>query len=56
MIDGCNLRLNEFIHEHDQMREVIRRFDEVMSDKVNKITLFSFQKEVYEDFVKVLDW
>ena len=44
MVDGSTRRLNNFIKEHAQMKEMIRRFDEIISEKVNKFALMELQE------------
>ena len=39
LVDGSTRKLHNFIKEHAQMKEMIRRFDEVISEKVNKFAL-----------------
>lgn len=38
------------------MREIIRRYDEVISDKVNKIRLLQLEKHIEDAYVPHSDW
>lgn len=52
LINGASTRLTSFIKEHTQMSEMIRRFDEVISNKVNKVALFDLEKKIRETYLK----
>lgn len=43
----CRLTLVNFRKEHEQFKEMIRRFDEVISNKVNKETFDHTKLEIY---------
>lgn len=42
LITKCQTMLSEFTKDHEQQKEIIRRFDEVITAKVNKDTLYNF--------------
>ncbi len=49
-------RVMEYAASNDQMREMIRRFDEVLSDKAAKSALSQLEYEIEQAFVKKKYW
>ena len=49
-------RIMEYAASNDQMREMIRRFDEVLSDKAAKSALSQLEYEIEQAFVKKKYW
>jgi hypothetical protein len=50
-IELCQTMLTTFAKEHQQMKEMIRRFDEVISDKVNRHTATELQASIFHNGV-----
>ena len=50
-MDRCTQAQKDFGHEHEQMKEMIRRFDELLSDKLNIITFTGFQRDVIATYM-----
>lgn len=49
-------RVMEYAASNEQMREMIRRFDEVLSDKAAKSALSQLEYEIEQAFVKKKYW
>jgi hypothetical protein len=45
LIEQANQMLKTSIEDNRQMKEMIRRFDEVLSDKVSKVSLDQYSKD-----------
>lgn len=56
LIDSCEQKLAGYTNDNENMREMIRRFDEVISDKVNKMSLLTLEKKIGEKFVRIRSW
>jgi len=52
MVKSMCLDNNLFKVEHQQMKEMIRRFDECISDKANKMSLVELEHRIGENFLK----
>ena len=44
--------INEFTNENEQMKEMIRRFDEVLSEKASKISINEMHVFMENNYVK----
>ena len=47
---------NKFKLEHTQMKEMIRRFDELLADKTNKISLIELEERVSKNYLSQKQW
>ena len=45
-----------FGYEHKQMKEMIRRFDELLADKANKMSLIELEYKVSENYLLKKAW
>ena len=52
MVSRCENDLMKYEKNNTQMREMIRRFDELISDKVNKYTFKKLEEYVDETFLE----
>ena len=52
MVERCKDSQATFVYEHQQMREMIRRFDECLSEKANKMALTELEHRIGENFLK----
>ena len=52
MIESSQSLLSSFVKEHSQMKEMIRQFDEIISDKVNKFALLSLEEKIKDSYLK----
>ena len=52
MAAQCKNQILTHEFEHKQMKEMIRRFDEVLSVKANNYTLKELEKRIGENFLK----
>ena len=43
MVKLCRSTQDKFVFEHEQMKEMIRRFDECISEKANKMSLIELE-------------
>lgn len=44
--------MTKVVREHTQMHEIVKRYDEVIANKVNKMDLIGVEKKIYERFAK----
>lgn len=47
---------NKFKMEHSQMKEMIRRFDECLAGKTNKISLIELEERVSKEYLSQKQW
>jgi hypothetical protein len=52
IMDDCQDKLMMYNTQNAQMREAIVRFDEILSDKVNKFALVEFRQEISQQYLK----
>jgi hypothetical protein len=55
-LEGASARLNGFVREHDQMTEMIRRFDEIISEKASKMGLLELEKKMCDTYLRQRDY
>ena len=46
VIGQYRVEMDKFRDSHQQMKEMIRRFDEVLSEKASKVALIELEKEI----------
>ena len=56
LVTKCNKDNEKFCFEHQQMREMIRRFDECISEKANKMSLMELEQKIGENFLHKKMW
>jgi len=52
IMDDCQDKLLMYNTQNAQMREAIVRFDEILSEKVNKFALVEFRQEISQSYLK----
>ena len=52
MVERCKESQAKFVYEHMQMKEMIRRFDEVLGEKANKMAITELEHRIGEGFLK----
>ena len=52
MVERCKESQAKFVYEHLQMKEMIRRFDEVLGEKANKMAITELEHRIGEGFLK----
>ena len=55
LVDKCEKDLFKYEKHNTQMREMIRRFDELISDKVNKYTHKKLEEYVDQTFLEKIE-
>ena len=55
LVDKCEKDLFKYEKHNTQMREMIRRFDELISDKVNKYTHKKLEEYVDDTFLEKIE-
>ena len=56
MVERCKEQQAKFVYEHVQMKEMIRRFDECLSEKANKMGITELEHRIGEGFLKQSQW
>ena len=56
IVDKVKESQDAFSYEHGQMQEMIRRFDELLANKVNKISLIELEHRIGENFLARNFW
>ena len=51
LVKECRESLDLFVNEHAQMKEMIRRFDECISEKANKMSLVELERRIGDNFL-----
>ena len=52
----CRKGQNEFSTEHQQMKEMIRRFDECISEKANKVGMIELEHRIADLYLPKKSW
>ena len=55
LLDGCEVKLKNFLVEHESMREAIVNLDESLSVKASKINIVEIREWSLKEFVKAAD-
>jgi hypothetical protein len=56
MLNQANSHLEIYRDENAQMKQMIIRFDEVISDKINKIALETYAKEAKSFYLSIVEF
>lgn len=56
VMNDCRTDLTLYATEHAQMKEMIRRFDECLAEKANKMTLVELEKRIQDNFLNIKQW
>ena len=48
--------MTQFSTDNEQMKEMIRRFDEVISEKASKMSLHEMEMFIEKQYVKIKNW
>ena len=56
LVTTCRHSLDLFTTEHAQMKEMIRRFDECLSEKANKMSLIELEHRINDNFLHNSKW
>ena len=52
----CRKEQGLFVTEHQQMKEMIRRFDECISEKANKMSLVELEQKIADQYLPKKFW
>lgn len=56
VIIECKNDLTYYRTEHGQMKEMIRRFDETIAEKANKMSMVELEKRINDNFLNIKQW
>ena len=52
IIIDCRENLSKYTDDNENIRTCVRRFDEVISEKVNKFTITELRKEFMDNYLR----